>query len=198
MNLRRLWGIFTKYKDDRFFNEVFEREIYSPVLERGDNLTVIDLGAFHGEFDFYIYDKAKIIYAIEPQQEAYRQLVENCIDLPKISTHRLIISNLDGYKYINGGDGGGATTTDEGIESETKKKVESQTLATFMKNNGIEQVDILKIDVESHEPYIFASPDFKEVAHKVKFIIGEHGSGLREILEPLGFNYEEGFTAWRT
>lgn len=188
--------IVEKNKGNRFFIEAFWDEIYKSTRGRGHLKTVIDLGAYAGEFSMYIYDKADQIYAVEPLNAPYSRLLDNIKELPKIKAFRNIISDVNGYKYICGNDDGGAHIQEQ-PESETSEKVESKTLATFMKDNGIEEVDVLKIDVESAEPLIFGAEDFKDVAHKIKFIIGEHGAGLQNILEPLGFKWKDGFTAWR-
>jgi len=178
-------------KNHRFFKEVFEGEIYKPTINRGKLRTVIDLGAFHGEFSFYIYDLADKIYAIEPHPDAFKNLVKNCKGLNKIIPAQLIVSNSNGYKWISGNEDGGSHTTDDGIETELKHKVKSKTLATFIKENHIDNVDILKIDIEDHEPYVFGSDDFKEIANKIKFIMGEHIGNSRVILEKYGFEYKE-------
>ena len=195
MNPKILWNLFNRYKGDRFFDEVFDKEIYKAIWDLGRIKTVIDLGALHGEFGFYIYDHAEEIYCVEPHPEAYKQLVENCKDLPKIKTFNLVISNTNGTKYIRGGDDGGATTQNE--DGDNCYRVPCMTLATFMKENNIDEVDALKIDIESHEPAVFGSSDFKDVANKIKLIQGEHGAGLQAVLEPLGFLWEDGFVAKR-
>lgn len=178
-------------QDHRFFKEVFEAEIYKPTRERGNLGTVIDVGAFHGEFSFYVYNLAEKIYAIEPQPDAFKTLIENCKDFPKIKPIQLIISGSNGHKWIEGNEDGGAHTTDEGVESKTKHQIKSQTLATFMKENHIDKVDILKIDIEDHEPWVFGASDFPEVAGKIKYIIGEHIGNSKNLLEAQGFKYIE-------
>ena len=47
--------------------------------------------------------------------------------------------------------------------------------------------DILKIDVENNEDEIFKAPDFKDVAGKIDFIIGEHLKNLQGLFENYGF-----------
>jgi FkbM family methyltransferase len=172
---------------DRFFHEVFVQEIYKPSRKIDNIHTVLDIGALHGEYSFYMYDIADKIYAIEPEEEAYKILEKNCMDLHKIRTSNVAISDINGDKWVEGGVVGGHKTNSNG----TGQKVQSMTLATYMKENNIDLVDVLKIDIEGHEPCVFRAEDFHQVADKIRFIIGEHGEGLKEILEPYGFKYSE-------
>jgi FkbM family methyltransferase len=141
-----------------------------------------------------MYGLAKRIYAIEPQAEEYKILEENCKKLKKIKPFNIALSNTNGYKWIDGEDSGGAVLYDN--QTEHGVRIECKTLATFMRENNIKTVDVLKVDIEGHENKVFGSPDFKDVATKIKMIIGEHGGGLNKILEPLGFkrkDYRYGF-----
>mgnify|MGYP001561977808 CR=1 FL=1 len=187
--------IVERSKGGRFWNEAFVDKIYKETKKRGKLGTVIDLGAAEGEFSLYIYDLARRVYAVEPHADSFETLKENSKNLPKIRPFRYIISDSNQDKFLRGNADGGAQTVDE--EEDNTQRVPTRTLASFMRENNIKTVDILKIDIESHEPRVFGALDFPWVAHKIKFIIGEHGAGLQQILEPLGFHWKDGFTAWR-
>ena len=47
------------------------------------------------------------------------------------------------------------------------------TIEEFFKENKIEHIDVMKIDVEGAEYIIFADNSFKNIANKIDFIIGE-------------------------
>src|SRR3989304_6626930 len=55
----------------RFLDEVFEQEIYKRACPQ---LTIIDLGAYEGEFSFYCLNFAKKIYAFEPDPTPFKVL----------------------------------------------------------------------------------------------------------------------------
>lgn len=60
-------------------------------------------------------------------------------------------------------------------------------LAEFMSGHSINNVDVLKIDVEGDEYEIFA----KDIPH-IPTIIGEHHRGsLRDLLEAKGYRYTD-------
>lgn len=182
----------------RFFEEVFVAEIYKPVRKLGNIHTVIDLGATTGEFSLWVHQQAQIIYAIEPTKEYFKYLKENVRDFPKIKPFFLAVDETNGTVRIYGSDGGERIVV--GNSDFFRNKVTAKTLATFMKENNIEQVDVLKIDVEDRETEIFRAEDFPEVASKIKFIIGEHLTSSGGKLEELGFrvkDYEYGIIAKR-
>jgi len=181
-------------KEDRFFEEVFVKKIYQPVLELGGLNTVIDLGACGGEFSFWIYDRALKIYAIEPIKKQFNKmnqiLREYSLENEKICTHNLALGDFNGQGYMSETKthGGARLMQDNQV---TKNPVRVETLATFMRENNIDAVDVLKIDIEGGELGVFSASDFSQVADKIKFIIGEHGSDIQELLESHGFKYRK-------
>ena len=63
------------------------------------------------------------------------------------------------------------------------------TLFTFCKENGIDTIDLLKIDVEGAEGEILKAPDSQDLfLNTVKNIVGEdHGHDTIGIVTKLGF-----------
>ena len=187
----------------RFFEEVFVKEIYKPVRELGQIKTIIDCGATTGEFSLWVYPQAEVIYAVEPQWEAFNHLAENVRDLPKITPFYLAIAGENGHRGVYNKEIGTSridVTEGEGIFNVVK----SLTLASFMNENNISFVDCLKIDVESAEKEIFQATDFPEAAKKIKYIIGEPHNHAEEIGIALRqndyeiSNYDHGYIARRT
>lgn len=177
---------YAKIPEERFFREIFKSEEYKPV--KREPQVIIDVGALAGEFSAYIYDQAEVIYALEPHSEHFKELEENVQEfgLDKIKPVRIALSDYNGKGELIISVRGGHRLTKESGSPKTEK-VEVKTLATFMKDNNIKHVDILKIDVENSEDLIFTSEDFKEVADRIEVIIGEHLSGIGHILVTHGF-----------
>jgi FkbM family methyltransferase len=179
-----------KYKpreDERFFRELWEKDEYQSVLSRPLH-TVLDIGALAGEFAAYIYDKADVIYALEPFPPHFQELEDNVREfgLTKIKPFQLALFNYTGTaKFSTKKDRGGNCITDEAGMQQIEVPV--TTLAQFMKDNCIEHVDVIKIDVENNEVEIFGSHDFKDVAYKIDCIIGEHLDGCIDRLKEFGF-----------
>lgn len=175
-----------KYKDERFYNDIFVTEEYKCVRsDNRDTETIIDVGALAGEFGFYVYDQARTIYAIEPVESYYQELTQNIKEFgfEKVKPFNLALSKNGGPRTvtIDPTRGGNRLTDGEG------QPVESRTLAQFIKDNGIEHVDIIKIDIEDGEIEVFNAPDFKDVADRIDKIVGEHLGNVHDILELHGF-----------
>src|SRR3990170_1955732 len=83
------------YDDPRFIHEVMDANEYDDVFH---NLVVVDLGANIGAFSYWIYDRAKVIYAIEPVAECVvlMQKTKDAGKLDKFNIYQLAISGLGG------------------------------------------------------------------------------------------------------
>ena len=183
------------YDQDRFYREVFVEHEYKRA-KRGSLKTVIDAGACGGEFSYWMYHTAEKIYAIEPEPTSFKEINDFVTkhNLYKIIPCNLALSDKNGFDDLVVGSRGSHTL---GYHPTANIKVKTQTLATFMKEHNIEQVDVLKIDIEDGELRVFGSVDFPEVADKIKFIIGEHHVG-DEFLKENGFKItnHEGEANW--
>jgi len=173
-------------------HEVLEQQQYKKGRYK-KNMVIIDIGANMGLSALYFKDYAKKIYAIEPSIPHYTALVENTKDYPNIQCYNLAIVDHDGEITISSHDSG---TIPESVygNGAVKETVECMTLSSFMKKVGIKDVDLLKIDCEGGEFPIFMSPDFAEIAPRIKRIIGEAHffdpfipQYVKPILEDLGF-----------
>lgn len=183
-------GLLEKYKKipgERFFQEIFIDEEYKAVKNEKANV-IIDVGALAGEFCAYMHEEAEVIYAIEPNSEHYKELEENtsAFGLTKVKPFHLALSNYNGQGDLVIAVRGGHVLINNSQSTKTER-VEVKTLATFMKEQGIDRVDILKIDVENAEQEIFTAPDFETVAKNIACIIGEHLGPVDEHLKNLGF-----------
>ena len=156
-------------KGDRFFYEVFNQKIYEPVKKLGKLGTVIDLGACTGEFSFWVYDQAERIYAIEPMKQYYKEMcgIIKEFNLNKIKPFNIAIGKKNTTGYMDEVENKGANKLLD--DQVTKNPVEVKTLATFMNENNIGEVDVLKVDIENGELAVFGSLDFHQVADRIKF-----------------------------
>lgn len=178
----------------RFYNDVILNEEYKLAKHPDihDSEVIIDIGACLGEFSYYIYDQAKVIYAIEANNKNYNDLEEYIekYKLDKIKPFHLAIAGTNNIRELRSNIGLGGYSIVNGTN--LVEKIEGKTINTFAIENNIENIDILKIDVESAEGEIFNAPDFKDVAPKIKFIIGEvHGGSLSETLVKYEYSYQQ-------
>ena len=174
----------------RFIDEIFEAEIYGEACPK---LTIVDLGAYEGEFSFYCYNFAKVIYAVEPDPQPYAILADHIkrFELDKIKAFNLAIAGESGKRFLQASHAGGSTLKNSLENPDIDIPVEALSLPDFFEQNGIKKVDILKIDVESAEYDIFESEGFSKVAKNIKTIVGEdHRGGLSDILKSHGFKFK--------
>ena len=178
------------YESDRFIREVLRDNEYADIF---NDLVVMDVGANIGAFSFWIYDRARVIYAIEPAQQNINCLRETIKqnDLSKIKPFCMGISGNGGMREFDTSSeaSSGAWKMDlHPFPSTSLSLIQTKTISEFMRDEKIECVDILKIDVEGAEKEIFESESFKEVCLKIKNIIGEyHGYDPVEDLTLCGY-----------
>lgn len=198
------------YKDileskQRFIDEVFEAEIYRSGVPQ---LTVVDIGAYKGEFSFYCFNFARKIYAIEPDPRPFAILEKRIKDYAlgdRIECFPIAISSKKGERILHASGYGGSRLlpeSDTEYPEKEKIKVSSMSLPDFMEENKIDYIDILKVDIEGGEDELFNNLKFAKVAHKIGTIVGEihQGIEIQKSLEKYGFTYEpweQGFTAKR-
>lgn len=177
----------------RFIDEIFKDEIYKAAAPQ---LTVVDLGAYEGEFGYYCLPFAKKIYAVEPDPRPFSildSMVKEFQLQESISCHQEIITNYTGKRWLHASGYGGSSVMTVNGEGENNIELPCLTLNDFLKRNKIDRVDILKVDIESSEAEIFSCEDFKEAAPKIGFIIGEdHGYKglLKQQLSLYGFDVQ--------
>jgi FkbM family methyltransferase len=159
--------------DISVFNQIFYHGEYENDY-RATPKTIIDCGANIGLSAIFFTNKfpnAKII-AVEPEKSNYKMLIRNTKDYSNIKclnygiwskSCNLLIENKHAANW-------GFTTKEVNYENENV--IKSLSLIDIFSNNNINEVDILKIDIESAEKEVFEviSKDFLK---KVKIIIIE-------------------------
>ena len=161
----------TEHEANIQFTEIFVRDCYKKALLKKD-MVIIDIGANMGLTALYFKDWAKTIYAIEPSTQSYQALVENTKAYPNIKPFNLAIAHENGPVKLHTNDKGGIPDSVFG-NGEVEEIVQSVTIEKFMTDNNIDHVDVLKVDCEGAEYLIFPSFEFKRMAPKIDFIIGE-------------------------
>jgi len=167
-----------------------------------DAEVIIDLGANTGIYSLLakaIRPEAQV-YAFEPVQRVYDKLLKNC-DLNHYDIHCLeyAVSNYDGegiiydlpIEHIYG-----ATITkfsDVNAGNAIEVKVKMKKLSTFIKEAGLTKIDIMKIDVETHEPEILEGMDeylaLLRPSILVEVLTDEAGARIEALIKGMGYLY---------
>lgn len=176
--------------EQRFIDETFQDEIYQAACPK---LTIIDAGAYEGEFSFYCLNFAKKIYAFEPDPrpwEILKSRVERFDLGNKIEIFNKALTGETGNRVFGATGYGGSRVLERSArakKSENRLKTPTVSLYDFIKEKGIEQIDILKIDIEDGEKEVFGTKEFPELSKKIKVIIGEHLGAVDGLLGELGY-----------
>lgn len=168
----------------------------------GQSSVVVDIGANTGIFSLIAkaVNPKTSVYAFEPVKRVFEKLEANI----KLNNYDIIllekaVSDYDGYATIY-------DQPTEHIYSVTVNKnladldikviettIETITLDSFIESNKIERIDLLKIDVETHEPEVIKGFSKYLMAFKPAILIeilnDEVGSQIQKAVEGLGYLY---------
>lgn len=175
--------------DRSSITEVFILSTYGPVP---DGAVVVDIGANVGAFSLFAAQRAQTVYCVEPVQSNFEMLRRN-VDLNharNVRTFRLALSDRNGDAQIRDS---GVTSSMYFATSGAAETVPTLTLETFFQQNGIDNVDYLKMDCEGAEWAILLSTP-PEVLARIRHLemefhrLGEttHPQMLRDHLRSAG------------
>jgi len=166
------------------FNEMFKYREYrscEDILRYSDKGIVLDIGAHIGLFSLYAYclNKNVEIYSIEPEKHNLEILglnkKENKIKNIKIIDCAITERKGDGELVVTDDSINNYVLSSEDFEGSKLKfqKIKLLTLEDFLKENKIEKVLLLKMDIEGGEYKVFESIKY-ETLSKINNIILEY------------------------
>ena len=181
--------------------EIFKDQIYAPFLVGKSDLTILDIGAFYGNASYYFSPFAKIIYAFEPTAESFEvlNLQLDFNEIKNVKAYQVAIANTDGeatfFRQATNKTMNSLTPANPNLQD--TEIVKTIRLDTFFKQEGIEHVDLMKLDVEGSEYDIICGDGFANVADKIDIVTGEihswagrHPNQLKDAFKNNGFTFE--------
>jgi FkbM family methyltransferase len=201
-----------RYSSDvKVFHQIVVNQEYSPVFDfierkRGNNEIkyVIDAGANIGLTTIHIksvYDKAEIV-AVEPDSENYQMLVRNISlnDLKKVHALRAAVWHKNDELFLDtdfrDGEAWSISVSDKIATGRARASVQGLNIVTIMDKYNFDHIDLLKIDIEGAERFLFADSDTASAFLSVtRFIAMEiHNEyniteKIKTILDQNGFEY---------
>ncbi len=153
------------FPEDFGFDHIFWRKTYETgtldVLRRivDSNDTILDIGANMGWYTVHLamFARHGMVHAFEPMPPTFRRLVHNC-DLNNVDVNTKLVNVALGdhqgeaqlHSFANLGHGHSSLST-LGRSDHTAWDVTMMTLDEYLKENGIDRVDVVKMDVEGAE-----------------------------------------------
>jgi FkbM family methyltransferase len=185
--------------DLHVLDETFVQKVYDIPGKNFKYDTVIDIGAYIGDFSLYAASvwKAKKVFSFEPSPNSFSELKKN-IGLNKLE-HTVFpfseaIDKQNGIRDLYVSNEYGAINSLYSSDSLEKVSVKCITLKDIIEKNDIHFVDYLKLDCEGAEWEILNNLD-SETARKIKVIGMEFHLRPRcdfvNILDKLGYRVFE-------
>lgn len=214
-------GIFTvKFDKYRFkirhYGFQIENEIFWSGLSRGwekismqlwielckDSTSIMDIGANTGIYTLVAKSvkPTSIVYGFEPVKRVYEKYKSNCdLNQYDVNCFNFAISNYDGKAII-------FDTNNEHILSVTVNKnltdssvhaveteINTKKLTSVINENNIKHIDLIKIDVETHEPEVLEGmgkylAEFKPTL-LIEILNDDIGERVEAIIKDMGYLY---------
>ena len=184
------------------FAEIYRDRIYAPFVEGKTDMTILDIGANIGATAYYFSRYAKTVYAVEPSLEQF-DILARMIAFNKIKNivpvnKAIYIKNGTFPLFHNKNKTMYSLHQNVNDNSSPSEDVETITIQGLMDTNKIDEVDLMKLDVEGSEVEILSSTSFKEVASRIKTIIterhawsGRHENQLIDALKDVGYQVNQ-------
>lgn len=142
------------------YSEFFVQKIYDPYLKGNTYETVVDVGANVGMWIEYIKSVSNVnkIYAFEPNVRALKILKESYGS--EITLIEKALTDKDGeLDFFVSNDNSAISSIQKYDDLSSSYKVDSISFKSFVREFGINKIDLLKVDIESGEYDLFKSFD---------------------------------------
>lgn len=170
-----------------------ERYIKPNFIDINENETVIDVGAFIGEFSYYAASCGASVLAIEPDPISAECFRRNTSEFSNVVIEESVVWEEDDEKLFNFGDNPTENSLfdiDHGDERQSIS-TRTKTLDTITTEHNIEQIDFLKMDAEGAEPEVLRG--LSKLPNKVSIDCSAERHGESTIQEVSQWLEERGY-----
>ncbi len=171
--------------DELVIKESWVENVYQVVdgdFKSGDDTkpkVCVDIGANIGAFTIFAtsLDPDVHVYAYEPEHDNHELLIKNVRENRvngQVTVIKQAVSNFKGFMGITNSQGNSQLVKDKGLE-----QIQVITLADVFTHNKIEEIDVLKIDIEGAEYPLLIDAKFDDLM-KVRYITLEFSETTAE------------------
>ena len=142
--------------------------------ETGENHVLIDIGVAFGHVSNKFLNKGWTVYGFEPDKNPEKEKAINTLRKKKFHLDRRAVSNTskEKLKFFNSSVSAGISSIHNfHKDHKFSHEVETITLADFMEEKNICNVDFLKIDTEGNDLFVLQGYPFEN--YKPRIIIAE-------------------------
>lgn len=157
--------------------EIYKDGVYNQFLSGKHDLTILDVGGNIGIASYYFSQFAKVVHAFEPTQEHF-DVLKHQVEFNKLTNvipHKVALSNFDGVAdfHINPQNRTMNSLNPAPGFKTIIEKVVTVRLDTFFKQENIEHVDFMKVDIEGSEAEVICGDAFQSVGDKIDMLFLE-------------------------
>jgi len=146
--------------------EIYLQKIYYPYLSGKKDAVIFDIGLNIGLFSLYASKYASTVYAFEPSADIFKIAKQNIEEngMTNVKLFQKAIAPKDGKATFYHSTNETMFSLNPAVnDNKEKEEVETIRLDTFVKQEKIEHIDLIKMDIEGTESEIFTSESFKNI-----------------------------------
>ena len=158
--------------DEPIMKSIFEAGQYDLKLEKFQPKLILDCGGNIGCSAVYLankYPNAQI-YSIEPEKDNFKLLTFNTAFYDNVHPIRSAMWNKETFIRVEDKGFGVAGFMTFETTADDAAALKTTTIPKLLSESGLDEIDLLKIDIEGAEKEIFSAPDVDEWLPKVKVL----------------------------
>lgn len=160
------------------FAEVYKEQVYAPFLLGKKDLTIVDIGSNIGVTVFYFSQFAKKVVGVEPSKDHFK-ILSKMVEFNELKNVSLVNKAIfmENKKFpLFHNPNKTMFSLHSAVSDGTSEDVEAITLEDLFKQEKLDHVDLMKLDIEGSEIEVLSHSSFKAVADKIDIIVTERHS----------------------
>ena len=167
--------------DENVIQNVFQNEEYLLPIEDFQPKLILDCGGNIGCSALYfssIYPDAQI-YTVEPEKNNFKLLTFNTCMYDNIHAINSELWDKETFVKVQEDNSKDAGLIMVETTEDDDAAINTTTISKILKDSGLEEIDILKVDIAGAEKEVFSAPDVDEWLSKVNIIIIKLNDGVK-------------------